>query len=125
MSNFNKGDIVEVFDGSWSLAVEDNKFRHSFGREMFRRDFEVLYTGLVLPSSDVDEVNNIIIKAKDNGQIIFTQERFIKPKVKPALLQPIIINLATNNELPVELLEEIEKKIKSMIFEFNLKRKPF
>jgi hypothetical protein len=45
MSNYKKGDLVQVFNGSYSLVIENGNF-HSSGLELSGREFEVLYTDL-------------------------------------------------------------------------------
>lgn len=118
MSLFNKGDMVRVHDGSWSLAIENNEFRHAFGVELNNRDFEVLHTDLKLPSTDDDQFNTIIIKAKDNGQIVYTQDRMVKPVVpKPVAPEKgecfiYNITIVVENGLDVDkVIEELEEKI--------------
>ena len=55
MSNYNKGDLVQVVDGSYSLTIENGDFRHSYGVELTGRNFEILHTELKLPSTDKDQ----------------------------------------------------------------------
>lgn len=82
MSNYKKGDLVQVFDGSYTLTVEANQFRNARGTELTNREFEVMDTDLKLPSSDEGKFNTTILKAKDNKQIVYIQERMFKPYVK-------------------------------------------
>jgi len=113
MSNYKKGDLVQVIDGSWSLAIENGEFRSSCGIELGRRDFEVIGTDLKLPSTDDDQLNTIIIKAKDNNQIVYTQERFIKPIAKKAENITYNISLVINEDVDIEkFVEELHRKMK-------------
>jgi len=113
MSNYKNGDLVQVFDGSYSLTVEANQFRHACGTELTNREFEVMYTDLKLPSSDKGKFNTIIIKAKDNNQIVYIQERMIKPS--PKKVENITYNIILIIEEGMDIdafTKELDRKIK-------------
>ena len=118
MSNYNKGDLVQVVDGSYSLTIENGDFRHSYGVELTGRDFEILHTELKLPSTDKDQFNTMILKAKDIGQIVYTQERMVKPveKVVPEnTVQNITINITIDSKMDINnLMRELSSKIKNI-----------
>jgi len=114
MSNYKKGDLVQVFDGSYTLTLEDNEFRHARGLELTDREFEVLNTDLKLPSVDEGEFNTTILKAKDNNQIVYIQEQMIKPCAKK---EPIVINVTINacdNFNAEQFTKQIENEFKKI-----------
>ena len=121
MSNYKKGDLVRVFDGSWTLAIENSAFRHAYGVELTGRDFEVLNTDLKLPSTDDGQFNTMIIKAKDNGQIVYIQDRMVKPVSIPKEEESITYNNITfiiNEEADInKIMKELEKKLKMVSIE--------
>ena len=120
MSNYNKGDLVQVVDGSYSLTIENGDFRHSYGVELTGRDFEILHTELKLPSTDKDQFNTMILKAKDIGQIVYTQERMVKPveKVVPEVenvIQNITINITIDSKTDInDFVKELSSKMKNL-----------
>ena len=120
MSNYNKGDLVRVVDGSYSLTIENGDFRHSYGVELTGRDFEILHTELKLPSTDKDQFNTMILKAKDIGQIVYTQERMVKPveKVVPEVenvIQNITINITIDSKTDInDFVKELSSKMKNL-----------
>ena len=95
MSEFNTGDIVRVIDGSYSLGIVDGDFKHVWGMNLMGRDFKVLHTDLKLPSTDDDQFNTIILRAIDDDQIVYTQDRFVR--LYAEIVKPIIINLTINS----------------------------
>jgi len=115
MSIFKKGDLVQVIDGSYSLSIDNGEFEHAWGINLRDREFEVINTDMKLPSTDEDkgQFNTMIIKAKDNGQIVFTQERMVKPVTKKEdnIIYNITIIVGENIDAD-KLIEELERKLK-------------
>ena len=79
-------------DGRYSLRVGNKKFEHSFGVELFGKEFELLHIDMKLPSTDDGIFNDAIIKDVKNGEIIFIQKRFLQ-EVEDVKLEPINITL--------------------------------
>ena len=78
------GSRVEVFDGSYSMTIEGERLRHSCGAELIHREFVVIGRGRDLPVEqnligNEKEVNEVILQATDNGQIVFIQDELISP----------------------------------------------
>jgi len=84
------------------------------------RDFEILHTELKLPSTDKDQFNTMILKAKDIGQIVYTQERMVKPveKVVPEVenvIQNITINITIDSKTDInDFVKELSSKMKNL-----------
>ncbi|HEY8889812.1 MAG TPA: hypothetical protein VIM70_06120 [Clostridium sp.] len=112
MSEFNKGDMVRVIDGSYSLGIENGDFKHVWGMNLIGRDFKVLHTDLKLPSTDDDQFNTIILRAMDDDQIVYTQERFVKSHIE--IVKPIIINLTISSSESFNV-EQFAKTIKDSL----------
>jgi len=78
------GDIVSIFDGSYSLKVHRNKLVHSSGNELMSKgEFVILASDCALPASesicfDEKKVNDTVLKAVCDGTIVFIQERFLR-----------------------------------------------
>jgi len=122
MSNYNKGDMVQVVDGSYSLTIKDGDFCRSYGIDLMNRDFEVLHTDLKLPaSSSDDQFNTMIIKAKDNNQIVYTQERMVIPSEK--IIEPVIINFhitTSSNYNAEQFAKTIAEYLKNNNYKYNM-----
>ncbi len=79
MKRFKKGDIVKPHDGSYVIGLsEEGQLETVSGLSITDRKFEVIATKCQLPASKScvgKEVNNTILRALDNNQIIFIQSR--------------------------------------------------
>ena len=70
-------------------------------------------TDLKLPSSDKGKFNTVILKAKDNNQIVYTQERMIKPSPKKEENITYNITVIIEEGMDVaKVVEELERKLK-------------
>lgn len=78
------GDIVTVFDGSYSYAYRNGKLDHSSGVELGNGSFEIIATKCDLPADNSfpasKERNNTVIRRLDDNLLVFIQERFLHLK---------------------------------------------
>ena len=94
------GDTVRPTDGSWTITAKDGGLKLSYGTAINRRDFIVMATGLNMPPIDYKGafekveypkgnvwLNDLAIKAKDNGEVIFINSRCVK--LIPPSPQPV------------------------------------
>lgn len=78
MKKFKEGDIVQPCDGSYAVTInEDGLIEDIHGIQIIPRKFEIIGIDCDLPSrvSNQDERNNTILRALDNNQIVFIQQR--------------------------------------------------
>ena len=73
------GDIVEVFDGSWSMSLIKGEMQHVSGTGLAHRKFRVLATGGNYPGDYQtcipDEPNDtLLVDVKDPDFVLFIQE---------------------------------------------------
>ena len=72
------GDIINIFDGSWSLLYENGKLRTTYGVELGKKNpYEVIAVDCKLPTDngmfkDVNP-NSMIVRNIQEGFIVFTQ----------------------------------------------------
>ena len=67
-----KGDIVTIGDASYNMVLRNGKILDLSGCTLFNRNCEVIETGIYVNDCD------IIVKALDNKDIIYTCDRFLK-----------------------------------------------
>ena len=76
--------IVTIIDGSYNLTLCKRGLESVSGRKLMERSFEIICDGCDLPATSSGlsgkKRNNTIIRAIDDGEIVFIQERFLKPK---------------------------------------------
>jgi len=81
------GDRVTIHDGSWSMTIRGDKLEHAYGTMLMGRVWEVISADMVLPKAEDDftteRINDLYLKAEDNGQIVFICSSFVKPYVEP------------------------------------------
>lgn len=111
------GSRVKVFDGSWSLIVDNNnKYKHGYGIYLNKKEFKVLGIGLKLPSTDEGIYNDTIIKDINSDEIVFIQERFLKEIPKP---KEIYVNIKARfdpndlNEIK-NIIDELEYRLHNL-----------
>lgn len=118
-----KGDRVKVLDNSYCVQIGENgKFEHGYPTGLTRNReklvYEVMAKDCELPiyrhfendSSDIGQVNDVILRNVDTGEVIFTQERFLKTvepvkyvitdKALLALANEVAENIRQNDILP-------------------------
>jgi len=76
-----RDDIVTIQDTSYSTSVVDEKLTYS-GRRLRYKRCKVIEVGCTFPKTskwDGDNVNNTIIQVIETGQVVFIEERFLRP----------------------------------------------
>ena len=93
------GDKVRPTDGSWTITTKEGGLKWTSGIAINTREFIVMATGLNVPPIDYNGdfkkveypkgnvwVNDLAIKAIDNGEVIFINSKLVKlipPTPKP------------------------------------------
>jgi hypothetical protein len=88
---YKVGDKVRPFDGSWTITTKDGGLKQTHGFCVNKRDFIVTATGICIPPIDYKGefevveypkgeiwVNDLAIKAIDNGEVIFINSKLVK-----------------------------------------------
>ena len=79
----NKGDVVKVLDGSYSVKITDNGLEAEYGINLEKEGQIVVETGLSLPASTYlsgrSQRNDTILRGVDSGQITFIKLAFCRP----------------------------------------------
>ena len=73
--------LYKIIDGSWSLRdrQDGEKMDSGFGLDLKNRQFKLLAQGCDLPASVDDKRNSVIMRDVKNGDIVFTNMRFVVP----------------------------------------------
>ena len=72
-----EGTEVKITDGSYSMKIDDYKVVFAGG--LRNETWIVLALGCTLPACRKEQMNNVIIKGKKTGQVVFIQKRFCCP----------------------------------------------
>lgn len=77
-----KGDLVKVKDFSWSVRIRRGKLVDEWCRHEKEETWEILAVGCKLPSNPCAtkcyDANNTIICSQKSGEVVFTQEKYLK-----------------------------------------------
>ena len=96
-------DIVQIDDGSWSLAIVDGIIEHVIGNSLWNRRFRVLAKGGIYPTEDhgnggVPRNNIMLIDVNDLDFILFTRQTFCRviesPPANKTLVAAIVAEAA-------------------------------
>ena len=100
-----KGDIVTFTDDSWQLTIFGKFLEHRYN-ECIGENFTVVALGCVLPTdrrhSSPDYPNDTIVRGQTTGNIVFTQERFLRLAIR-------MVTMAEVYELFGETVKIIEE----------------
>lgn len=84
-NNLKVGNMVNVFDGSWTYAISDEGLVEQFGIDLKKHQHKVIAVNQELPTDNKGfqgiNLNNTIIKNEDTGEIVFIHSDYLN-KVK-------------------------------------------
>ena len=76
------GDIIDVYDGSYSMSLTEGKLQHTNGTLLLRRRFRILDANGAYPIDDpktASLTNSIMaVDVDDPSFVVFTQSRFCR-----------------------------------------------